>query len=382
MKIDRVELHHVEMALAHPFVTSFGLNTKRACIIVVAHSASGLVGLGECVAMTGPYYSSECVGTAWHVLQEFLVPAALHSAPASAQDLAARLSRVRGHHMAKAALESAYWDLLAKEASESLKHRLGGEIDRVQVGVSVGIEPSIDHLLDRVQKYVDEGYRRVKLKIKPGSDVAPVRAVRERWPDLPLQVDANSAYSYSQRKVFHELDALGLLLIEQPFHHDDLYEHSLLQKDLKTPLCLDESIQSPDHARWALAMGSCKMINIKVGRVGGLTAALEIHDLCRAASVPVWCGGMLETNIGRACNLALASLPGFTLPGDISASKRYFEEDLATPDFSLNADGTVTVPEGLGLGVELIAERLHETTLRSKTIKTQTLRTSRPAPMG
>jgi O-succinylbenzoate synthase len=234
----------------------------------------------------------------------------------------------------------------------------------VPVGVSVGIEPTLDQLLDRVAGYVAQGYRRVKLKIKPGWDVAVVRAVRGRWPNLPLQVDANSAYTLADAPRLRELDPFDLLLIEQPLHHDDIVDHAQLQKQLHTPLCLDESIHSPEHARWALDIGACRVINIKVGRVGGLTAACRIHDLCAERGVPVWCGGMLETNVGRAANVALAALPNFTLPGDISASARYYRQDVAEPNFILNDDSTLSVPSGPGLGVRVFPEWLAAFRLR------------------
>jgi O-succinylbenzoate synthase len=241
---------------------------------------------------------------------------------------------------------------------------LGGGRDRVLVGVSVGIEPTLDELLDRVAGHIAEGYRRVKLKIKPGWDVEAVRAVRERWPDLQLQVDANSAYALDDAPLLRELDEFDLTLIEQPLHHDDIVDHAQLARQLRTPLCLDESIHSPEHARWALDIDACRIINIKVGRVGGLTAARQIHDLCSERGVPVWCGGMLETNVGRAVNVALATLPNFALPGDISASERYYRQDIAEPNFTLNGDSTLSVPSRPGLGVDVIPDRLSRVRLR------------------
>jgi O-succinylbenzoate synthase len=271
---------------------------------------------------------------------------------------------VRGHPMARAGLENAVWDLLAQAQRVSLAKLLGGQRDRVPVGVSVGIEPTLELLLDRVAQHVAEGYGRVKLKIKPGWDVGVVRAVRERWPDLPLQVDANCAYTLADAPLLQELDQFDLLLIEQPLHHEDIVDHAHLQAQLHTPLCLDESIRSPEHARWALDIGACRVINIKVGRVGGLTAARQIHDLCARRGVPVWCGGMLETNVGRAINVGLATLPNFSLPGDISASARYYREDIAEPNFVLNDGSTLSVPAGPGLGVRVVPERLAAARLR------------------
>lgn len=363
MIIERVELQHIDMPLAHPFETSFGREITRPCILVAVH-AEGRTGWGECTAHSGPWYSSETIETAWHVLRDFLIPEILGQDMVTPADVVTRFRRVRGHPMARAGLENAIWDLLAHARDVSLADALGAERDRVPVGVSVGIEPTLGELLDRVAEHLAEGYCRVKLKIKPGWDVEVVRAVREQWPDLWLQVDANSAYTLEDVPLLRELDHFNLLLIEQPLHHDDIVDHAQLQKQLRTPLCLDESIHSPEHARWALDIGACRVINIKVGRVGGLTAARQIHDLCAEREVPVWCGGMLETNVGRAANLALATLPNFTLPGDISASARYYRQDIAEPNFTLNEDSTISVPAGPGLGVRVIPERLAAVRLR------------------
>jgi O-succinylbenzoate synthase len=327
-------------------------------LILVSVSADGVTGWGECVAGAGPWYSYETVDTAGQVMESFLIPALLGEQVESPADVVARFGRVRGHAMARACLENAVWDLLARARRESLAAMLGGVRERVPVGVSVGIEATVDELLDRVALRVDEGYERVKLKIKPGWDIEVVRAVRECWPNLALQVDANSAYQLADAAIFHELDEFDLLLIEQPLHHEDIVDHAKLQAQLRTPVCLDESIHSPEHARWALDIEACKVINIKVGRVGGLTAARQIHDLCAQRGVPIWCGGMMETNVGRAVNVALATLPNFTLPGDISASARYFDEDIAAPDFVLNRDSTLTAAGGVGHGVTVDLERV------------------------
>jgi len=364
MRITHIHLYHISLPYVHPFETSFGRELEREAILV-AVEADGLTGWGECVAGSGPWYSYETIGTAWHVLVDFLVPALLGQEISQPADVVARFSRVRGHAMARASLENAVWDLLGRAQGLSLAQMLGGVRPAVPVGVSVGIEPTLDELLAQVEGYVAAGYGRVKLKIKPGWDVAVVRAVRERWPELPLQVDANSAYTLADAARLAELDAFDLLLIEQPLHHDDMVDHAALQRRLRTPICLDESIHSPQHARWALDIGACRIINVKVGRVGGFTAARQIHDLCAERGVPVWCGGMLETNVGRAGNLALAALPNFTLPGDISASARYFHHDIAAPDFTLNADSTITVPGGPGSGVQVLPERLAAAVVRS-----------------
>ena len=365
MKIERIELHHIELPLAHPFETSFGRMDTRNCILV-AVCAEGLTGWGECTVEEGPWYSSETIGTAWHVLNDFLIPFVLGQEIASPADVVARFRPVRGHPMARASLENAVWDLLAKSQGVPLANLLGGQKERVKVGVSVGIEATLGELLDVVAQYVDEGYGRVKLKIKPGWDVDVVRAIRQRWPDLPLQVDANSAYTLADAPLLRELDQFGLLLIEQPLHHEDMVDHAKLQAQLDTPVCLDESIHSPEHARWALDIDACRIVNIKVGRVGGLTATQEIHDLCAERGVPVWCGGMLETNVGRAANVAVATLPNFGLPGDTSASARYYPEgrDVAVPNFVLNDDSTLSVPDAPGLSVQVVPERLSAARLR------------------
>ena len=364
MRIERIELHHIELPLRTPFENSQGREIVRPAILVAVQS-DGLSGWGECVAGSGPWYTGETVGTAWHVLADFLAPRLLGQEITEPEQVAAAFAAVRGHPMARASLEAAVWDLLGQARGDSLATMLGGERNAVPVGVSLGIAPSLDALLAQVEEYVAAGYRRVKLKIKPGWDVEPLAAVRARWPDLPLQVDANSAYTLADAAHLAELDRFDLLLIEQPLHHDDLVDHAALQSRLSTPICLDESIHSPEHARWALDIGACRVVNVKPGRVGGLGAAKQIHDLCLSRGVPVWCGGMLETNVGRAGNLALASLPGFTLPGDISASARYFHQDIAAPDFTLNADSTITVPDGPGLGVRVLPERLAAARLRT-----------------
>lgn len=363
MRIDRVELRHVRMPLLRPFETSFGSEAERDCIIVRL-DAEGLVGWGECAADRWPGYSYETVGTAWHFLEEFAIPRLLAEPIGGPSELRARLRDLKGHCLARAGLEMALWDLAGKATSRSLADLLGGTRRRVEVGVSIGIQPDIRTLVSIVDSYIRQGYCRVKLKIKPGRDVDEVRAVRREFPGLRLQVDANSAYSLEQAQVFEAMDDLDLLLIEQPLAEDDLIDHSRLQACLRTPICLDESIQGLRHARQALDIGACRVINIKPGRVGGLSEAVAIHDLCLARGVPVWCGGMLETGIGRAANLALASLPGFTLPGDISATDRYYEEDIAQPRFVLHADSTIAVPRKPGLGIEVVESVLERYSLR------------------
>jgi O-succinylbenzoate synthase len=350
MKIDRIDLYHLRMPLKSAFETSFGRIDTRDCVLVQAH-AGGLVGYGECPADRDPGYSYETVGTAWHILQEFLVPAILNQELTSATELQEQMAFVRGHLMAKAGLEMALWDLLGKSQTLPLSQMLGGERAKVDVGVSVGLQESPSRLVEVVQDYLQLGYQRVKIKIKPGRDVSDAAAARKAFPNLRLQVDANSAYTLESAGALQPLDDLGLLLIEQPLAEDDLWDHHYLQTKFRTPICLDESITSPRLAKQALEMKACRVINIKAGRVGGLSQAVQIHELCCSQGIPVWCGGMLETGVGRASNLALASLPGFTLPGDISATDRYYDEDITQERFILNPDSTIDVPEAPGLGV-------------------------------
>lgn len=347
--IDGVELRLVRLSLVEPFETSFGKIDSRL-IFLVSLTAAGLRGWGEVVAAEKPLYSYETVGTALHVIKDFLAPTLLKSPLTSLNDLTQRFAVFRGHNMAKAGLELAFMDLLAQLKGESLAGLIGGERKRIAVGVSLGIQPTISELLKRVERYLRLGYQRIKLKIKPGWDIDVVDEVRRRHPKILLSVDANSAYTLSDVDHLRKLDDFDLLMIEQPLPNDDLVDHAKLQKLLKTPLCLDETIVGQRQAKAALELESCRIINIKIGRVGGYSEALAIHDLCAARDVPVWCGGMLESGIGRAHNIALASLPGFTLPGDISASARYFARDLISPEVTVASDGTVAVPDDVGLG--------------------------------
>ncbi|TXK41263.1 o-succinylbenzoate synthase [Nonomuraea sp. C10] len=358
MKITGVELRRVAMPLVAPFRTSFGTETARDVLLVrvVTPDAEGW---GECVAMSEPLYSSEYVDGAAEVIRRFLLP----RLPASveAQSAGRAMEPVKGHRMAKAALETAVLDAQLRASGESFGRYLGASRDRVPCGVSVGIMDSIPRLLDAVEGYLSEGYVRIKLKIEPGWDIEPVRAVRERFgDDVLLQVDANAAYTLADARHLARLDAFDLLLIEQPLANDDFVQHAALARRLRTPVCLDESIESAEHAAAAIALGSCSIINIKPGRLGGYLEARRVHDLCRANGIAVWCGGMLETGLGRAANVALAALPGFTLPGDTSASRRYFATDLTEP-FELS-DGHLAVPTRPGLGVDPIPSILDEIT--------------------
>jgi O-succinylbenzoate synthase len=370
MKIDSLTLHHLSMPLVAPFETSFGRETVRECILL-SLQAEGLTGYGECVASREPGYSYETTGTALHILKDFIAPFILRKDILDASDFQKRVEGIRGHHLAKAGVEMALWDLLGKRDGKSLKEMFGGAREKVEVGVSIGIQESASALVRTVASYLEKGYRRIKIKIKPGRELEETSAVRKAYPDLRLQVDANSAYTLESARALEPLDDLNLLLIEQPLYEDDIWDHRILQAGFKTPICLDESIVSPRHARYALEMRACRIINIKPARVGGLSQGIAIHNDCLAQSVPVWCGGMLETGVGRASNLALASLPGFVLPGDISASDRYYQQDVTTERFVLNADSTIDVPDGHGLGVTIDEEALKKFTLLQITLKAE-----------
>jgi len=367
MRIARITLRHVRMPFRHAFSTSRWTLTHKDAILVEATTDDGLTGWGECVALAYPDYCYESTTINALVLREYLVPLVLGQPLADAQALWDAMSPVAGHRIAKAGLECAFWDLDAQARGQSLSTRLGGTRERVETGVSVSVHDTPEALLRSVEGYLREGYGRVKLKIKPGKDLVETALVRKHWPDLKLQVDGNAAYTLEHLDRLAGLDDLGLLLIEQPLSNDDIIDHAQLQRCMHTAVCLDESILSSDDARKALAIGACRVINIKPGRVGGVRESLRIHDLCRAQGVPVWMGGMFETGIGRALNVAVASLPGFTLPGDISASSKYFEEDIVEEPFTLNPDSTLTVPTAPGLGIRIDRQRLDKYMIAQET---------------
>ena len=356
--LQAVELVRVRLPLLRPFTTSFGTSSVKDAILVRALGSDGAEGWGECVAMEAPLYSSEWNDGAWLVLRDYLAPAALSGSEA----------RIRGHPMASAAVEAAVLDLRLRREGVSLARHLGGTRDRVECGVSLGIEDDLDDLVAEAARFVEVGYRRVKLKIEPGRDVEVVRAVREAFPEIALTVDANAAYTLEDWKVFGALDGFALGYVEQPLSEDDLLGHARLQERVATPVCLDESIISLAVARGAVEIGACRIINVKIGRVGGLAESRRIDDWALGAEVPLWCGGMLETGIGRAANVAVASLPGFTLPGDTSASDRYFERDITRP-FVVDPDGTMEVSTGPGIGVEPLPEVLDDITVDRLTIR-------------
>jgi O-succinylbenzoate synthase len=362
VRLDRIEVRHVRLPLLHPFETSFGRTADKR-FLLVSVSAEGVTGHGECVADADPYYLPETLGTALHVLRDFLAPAAFAAELREPRDVLPPLSRVRGHEMAKAALEMAVWDLFARRGQVPLYRLLGGKGGTIAAGVSVGLQKDVGALVDTVAREVEAGYKRIKIKIKPGQDRMLIAAVRERFPAVPLMADANSAYTLADAAVFRELDAYDLMMVEQPLAWDDIVDHAELQKQIRTPVCLDESIRSREDARKALDAGACRIVNIKPGRVGGLAASVAIQALCRARGADAWCGGMLESGIGRLANVHVQTLPGFTLPGDTSASARYFAEDLVDPPVTVAADGTIAVPEGPGLGHEIVWPRVERATL-------------------
>jgi o-succinylbenzoate synthase len=366
-RVRAVELRLVGLPLVRPFRTSFGTSTEKVCVLARVETDDA-EGWSECVADIDPGFSEEFNEGAWLILRDFLAPALFRAGDVTAEGLESVFGFVRGNPMAKGTLVNAVLDAELRARDESLAAYLGGQRDRVECGVSVGITRTTEELLEQVDGYLGEGYRRIKLKIAPGIDVERVEAVRAAHPEILLSVDANAAYALSDVEVFRRLDASDLLMVEQPLRYDDLLDHAKLQAELRTDLCLDESIRSAAQAAAAIELGACRIVNIKQGRVGGVLEGRRVHDVARAAGVPVWCGGMLETGIGRALNLSLASLAGFTLPGDTSASARYFPQDVTEP-FVMAPDGTMAVPMGPGIGVTPLPERLEACTLRSELLR-------------
>ncbi|MGB2589867.1 MAG: o-succinylbenzoate synthase [Candidatus Acidiferrum sp.] len=365
MRIREVTLRELRMKLIAPFETS-AERTEERRIILTEVVTDGVIGWGECVAGENPFYSPETTDTAWIMMRDYLWPMLKRKEIASAADVWGMLEQVRGHNMAKAALEAAIWDAEAKEKGVPLSKLLGGTRTEIGSGVSIGIKESVEELAAEVRKELAAGYQRIKIKIKPGKELAQVKRLREEFPKIKLMVDANSAYRMEDLDLLKQLEGFYLMMIEQPLGWDDLYGHVELQKKLATPICLDECIHSEEQARAAITLGACKIINIKMGRVGGHTVARRIHDLCRENAIPVWCGGMLESGIGRAHNIALSSLENFTLPGDVTASKRYWEEDIIEPEVTVSGQGTIRVPTGAGIGFEPRRERIEKLTVRKE----------------
>jgi len=365
MRIREMTLREIQMRLVAPFETSVERTDVRRIVLVQA-DVDGVIGWGECVAGESPSYSPETTDTAWLMLREYLWPMMKGKDFSTAGEVWDMLARVRGHNMAKAALEAAVWDAEAKQKGVGLSRLIGGVREEIACGVSVGIKESLDDLVAAVQKELAAGYQRIKIKIKPGKDLEPVRRLRQDFPRIKLMVDANSAYTLNDWPLLKQLEGFYLMMIEQPLGWDDLYSHVELQKKLDTPICLDECIHTEEHARAAIELGACKIINIKLGRVGGYTVARRIHDLCQRHGLPVWCGGMLESGIGRAHNIALSTLPNFSLPGDVAASKRYWEEDIILPEVAVSSQGTIRVPIGPGIGFEPRLDRIDKLTVRKE----------------
>lgn len=365
--IQEVSLHRLVMKLKEPFTTSFGTFQEREFFVIEIVDENGLSGFGESVAFASPWYSEETVKTNEHMMTDILIPLLIKDPIAHPQEVSERFRSIRRNNMAKSALEGAVWDLFAKRSNQTLANALGGEKKQIEVGISIGIQSSVKELLEIISNHVDEGYKRIKIKIKPGWDYDVLKEVRQHFPNLDMMADANSAYTLKDIELLKRLDELDLMMIEQPLAHDDIIEHAKLQAQLSTPICLDESIHSLEDARKAIELGSCKIINIKIGRVGGLTESLKIHNYCLEKGIPVWCGGMLESGIGRAHNIALTSLSQFVLPGDTASSDRYWEKDIIEPEVTVK-NGMITIPDSPGIGYEINREVLESYRVEKKTV--------------
>ncbi len=366
MKLEALTLREVRMKLKAPFETSFGVTQERRILLVEAH-ADGVSGWGEITAGEEPSFSPETTETAWYLVKEVIAPLLVGKTLASAAEVAEALARIRGHEMAKAGVENALWDVEAQQKNLPLWKLLGGAREEIACGVSIGIQKTLDVLLAKIEKELAAGYQRIKIKIKPGWDLEPARAVRERFPGAKLMVDANSAYRLEDAPHLKQLDAFFLMMIEQPLAWDEIYQHAKLQAQLQTPICLDEPIHNARHAAAAIELRACQIINIKLGRVGGHSSARKVHDVCQNASIPVWCGGMLESGVGRAHNVAMSTLPNFSLPGDVSASQRYWDEDIIEPEVTVTPQGTIRVPTAPGLGFAVRRDRVERLTARHET---------------
>jgi len=368
MKIEAITLREIQMPLVHFFETSFGRTYSRRILLVTVHS-EGAEGWGESVVGEDPYYSSEWIESAWPTMTEYLIPALLGRNIEAGRDCPALFAKVRSHRMAKAGLENALWDLEATQKQVPLWKLLGGTRREIACGVSIGIQDSVEQLLEKIQTELAAGYRRIKLKVKPGWDVNVLERVRSRWADITLSCDANSAYTLDQVEHLRKFDQFNLLMIEQPLWNDDIYYHARLQKELRTAVCLDESIVSARSAAMAVEMGACRIINVKVGRVGGFSEAIKVHDIAHAQKIPVWCGGMLETGIGRAHNIALSTLANFSLPGDVSASKRYWKEDIIEPEVKVSPQGMIAISDAAGTGYRVRTDLIEKLTVRKETLR-------------
>ena len=367
--IDSIELREIRLPLLHFFETSFGRTTERRIVLACVRDRDGTEGWGEFTAGEGPFYSDEWTDTGWDTLSQFLAPMVLGKEVDGAANVFALMKPVRGHRMAKATIETACWALEAKKLGMPLWKHLGGTRREIAAGVSIGIQDTPEILLEKIRKEVNAGYQRIKIKIKPGWDVRVIARVRQDFPDIRLMGDANSAYTLADVPLFKELDGFNLMMLEQPLAHDDIFDHARLQQQIQTPICLDESIRSAEDATHAIALGSCRIINVKLGRVGGHTEAQRVEKVARENDIPVWCGGMLEAGVGRAHNIAMSTLAAFSLPGDVSASERYWEEDIIEPPVTVSAQGTIAAPDAPGIGFKLNLPRIDALTVRQQTIK-------------
>jgi O-succinylbenzoate synthase len=371
IRIDRIVLRHIKMPLVHFFETSFGRTHERD-IVLLEVIADGVSGWGEVTAGENPFYNEEWTGSIWPLLIDYIAPRILGENFASPEEIAPRTAHIRGHNMARGGAEAAVWDLFARLNDEPLwKTIAAGARHEIPCGVSIGIQDSVEQLLEKIQTELDAGYQRIKMKIKPGWDVDVIRRVRERFPDILLMADANSAYTLNDIEHLKKLDEFHLMMMEQPLAHDDIIDHAVLQAAIETPICLDECIRSAHHAEQAIRLKACRIINIKLGRVGGFAEAKRVHDVCQANGIPVWCGGMLESGIGRAHNIALSTLPNFILPGDVSASKRYWKRDLIQPPVEVTSRGTIQVSDAPGFGYDLDREYLESLVVRHHTIRAE-----------
>jgi O-succinylbenzoate synthase len=369
LDLERLELREIELPLRWPFETSFGRTTKRRILIVRVFDKSGAYGYGECTAPEDPFYNHETIDTAWLIVSKYVAPLVAAAHVRNAGQTGPATARIRGNRMARGSVEAAIWDLEARLAGRPLWQYIGGTQSEIASGVSIGLQESTEALLKKVTAEVDKGYRRIKIKIKPGKDLDLVKAIKTELPEVPLMVDANCAYSLGDTGLMKQLDDYGLMMIEQPLAAGDIVDHSKLQAELKTPVCLDESILTADDARHAWELGSCRIINIKLGRVGGHAEARLIAEFAAAHGMPVWCGGMLEAGVGRAHNIAMSTLAGFTLPGDVSASERYWEEDIIDPPVTVSASGTIQAPQGIGIGFQVNEKRVEALTVRREEVR-------------
>ena len=369
MIIPAIELREIRLPLIHFFETSFGRTTERRILLVRVTDKDGAEGWGECTAGEGPFYSDEWTATAWHTIKTFLAPMVIGKEIKTAAETWGLMSAVRGHRMAKAALETACWDLEAKRTGEPLWKHLGGTHREISCGVSIGIQETPEALIEKIGAELASGYQRIKIKIKPGWDLKIIKQVREKFPSVRLMADANSAYTLTDVTLFKQLDQFDLMMIEQPLSHDDIFDHAELQRQIATSICLDESIHSSEDAKHAIGLRAARIVNLKLGRVGGHAQAKEVEQVCRENNIPVWCGGMLESGIGRAHNIAMATLAGFTLPGDVSASSRYWKEDIIDPPVTVSPSGTISAPDKPGIGFGVNGSRIDRLTVRKELIR-------------